>query len=90
MNDVLTKEEREFVEAQRFKHGQGIWTQIVFRLVEEVERLRSRNEKFEKLLKAELKSSCCTDNEDGHNCRREGVYEALDALSAFDDPSEER
>ena len=40
MSDVLTKEEREFVEAQRYKRGQGIWTQVVFRLVEEVERLR--------------------------------------------------
>lgn len=39
-SDVLTKEEREFVEAQRIKHGQGIWTQVVFRLVAEVERLR--------------------------------------------------
>ncbi len=52
MSDVMTKEEREFFNAQRYKRGQGIWSQLVLRLASEVERLRARNERLEAVAKA--------------------------------------
>jgi hypothetical protein len=70
VSDVLTKEERGLVEKVRATQvsGDHCWVVIIDRLVAEVDRLRARNEKLERVAKAVDEGACV----ECENCSGDG------------------